>query len=242
MNINVAQWIGKRGEQEDAYAYRHYPEGSLAVVCDGMGGHDCGNLAAKTAANAFVEAFDKVEGDTVAARLRAALDKANDEVAAFFQKRSSYGGTTLLAVFCGGGVMWWVSVGDSPLLLWRFGRLMRKNEDHSMRAIYGDFVRSGAMKFEEAMAHGHSLRSAVTGEKIPLVNAPITPEPLLPGDRIILASDGVDELLLPEPMATETRQLLDTRGGNLAAEIVDACKNLEDPNADNVTVITMDFE
>ena len=98
------------------------------------------------------------------------------------------------------------------------------------------------MKFEEAMAHGHSLRSAVTGENIPLVNAPATPFPLLPGDRIILASDGVDELLLPEPMAPETRRVLDTRGGNLAAEIVDACKELNDENADNATVITMDWD
>ena len=135
MKLNVAQWIGKRGEQEDAYAYRHYPEGTLAVVCDGMGGHDCGSLAASTAANTFVEVFDKVEGDTIADKLRAALDKANEAVAELFKKRSSYGGTTLLAVYCGGGVLWWVSVGDSPLLLWRFGRLMRKNEDHSMLAI-----------------------------------------------------------------------------------------------------------
>lgn len=246
MNINVAQWIGKRGDQEDAYAHRHYPEGTLAVVCDGMGGHDCGSLAASTAANAFVEAFDTVEGDTIPARLRAALDKANDAVGELFKKRTSYGGTTLLAVYFGGGVMWWVSVGDSPLLIWRFGRLMRKNDDHSMRSIYGSYVSSGVMGLEEAMSQGHSLRSAVTGEKIPIVNNPATPEPLLPGDRIILASDGVDELLLPDLMLPEvrpeTRQLLDARDGNLAAGIVEACKALELPTADNVTVLTLDWQ
>ena len=246
MNINIAQWIGKRGEQEDAYAYRHYPEGCLAVVCDGMGGHDCGSLAAATAAEAFIEAFDDVQGESLSARLRGALDRANLAVGDLFRKRGSFGGTTLLAVYCSGGVLWWVSVGDSPLLLWRHGRLLRLNADHSMRAIYAgnrggkaygvDYVDSVTAAF------GHSLRSAVTGEHLTMVDAPPTPYPLLPGDRIILSSDGVDELLLQTPMPPTTHELLDKRGEgvNLSAEIVEACKQLNDPNADNVTVLSMD--
>lgn len=241
MNVNVAQWIGKRGTQEDAYAVRQYPEGALAVVCDGMGGHDCGDLAAATASGTFVEAFDRAAGASVAERLRIALDEANNAVGELFAKRESYGGCTLLAVFCGGGVVWWISVGDSPLLLWRHGRLVRLNADHSMRAIYGEFVKSGTMDFGEAMAHGHSLRSAVTGEKIPLVDAPPTPYPLLPGDRIVLSSDGVDDLLLQVPMRPSARAVLDKREGNLSAEIVEACRQLDDPSADNVTVLSMDW-
>lgn len=242
MKVSVAQWIGKRADQQDAYAVRHYPQGSLSVVCDGMGGHDCGYQAAETAATAFLEAFEHVEGDSVSARLRAALDKANEAVGRLFSKKSSYGGCTLLAVYACGGVVWWISVGDSPLMLWRHNRLLRLNVDHSMRSIYNEYVKSGVMDFREAMSLGHSLRSAVTGEKIPLVDSPPTPYPLLPGDRIILASDGVEQLLMPVPLPEGVQEMLNSRTGNLSAEIVEACRALNDPNADNVTVLSMDRE
>lgn len=230
-----------RGKQEDAYAVRHYPEATLAVVCDGMGGHDCGHLAADTAARTFVDAFDKASGLTVSARLRSALDAANAAVGELFRKDASYGGTTLLAAYVGGGVLWWVSVGDSPLFIWRFGRLLRPNADHSMRPIFGEMARSGVMDFEEAMAQGHSLRSAVTGERIPLIDAPSTPLPLLPGDRILLASDGADELLLPSPMRPSVRAMFNDRSSPLSAAVVESCRRLELPCADNVTVLSMDI-
>ena len=227
-------------KQEDAYAVRHYSNAALAVVCDGMGGHDCGKMAADVAARTFIEAFDKLPDGPVPARLRAALDKANDAVGELFRKSSLYGGTTLLAAYAGGGILWWISVGDSPLFIWRHGRLLRPNEDHSMRAIYDEFVKSGAMGFAEAMAQGHSLRSAVTGEKIPMIDAPVTPYPLLPGDRILLASDGVDELLLPTPLSPALKAMFNNRSNQLAAEVVAACERMELPEADNATVLSMD--
>lgn len=240
MNVSVAQWIGKRSRQEDAYAVRHYPEGSLTVVCDGMGGHDCGYLASSTAVEAFIHAFEREEG-TPAMRLRAALDAANAEVGRQFAKREMYGGTTLLAVFVGGGVVWWVSVGDSILALWRRGRLIRLNADHSMRSVYSELIKNGAVSASEAMGLGHSLRSAVTGEPMPLVDAPPTPYPLLPGDRVISATDGADDLLLITPVPMSLRNMLDKRGDNLSAALVEACREIDNPCADNVTVLSMDW-
>lgn len=210
------------------------------MVCDGMGGHDCGALASKTAVKAFVAAFEKSQG-SVAERLRSALDAANHEVGQEFARRSLYGGTTLLAAYVGGGVVWWVSVGDSLLMLWRHGRLIRLNADHSMRAVYMDFAKSGAMDMEEVLARGHALRSAVTGGKLTLVDAPPTPYPLLPGDRIIVSSDGADGLLLPTPVSPELRRVLDSREGDLSVSLVAACEGLNNPYADNVTVLTMDW-
>ncbi len=241
MKFQVAQWIGKRAEMEDSYALRHFPDGSLAVVCDGMGGHDCGLQAAQIAARSFVKAFEQMADVTTAQRMRDALELANQSVGNYFRKRGMYGGCTLLAVYISSGVLWWVSVGDSLLLIWRHGRLMRLNADHSMRSIYEEFVRAGTMSFDEAMAQGHSLRSAVTGEKIPLVDSPPTPYLLLPGDRIVLASDGVDELLLPTPLSKSAHVILDSQSDNLSAEIVEGCRALDRDDADNVTVLSVDF-
>lgn len=240
MDANVAQWIGMRDSQQDAYAVKHYPQGTLAVVCDGMGGHENGGKAARVAADAFVEAFGASVSTPVRERMQMALEAANKAVGAIY-KEEQYGGTTLTATYVGGGVVWWVSVGDSPLFMWRRKRLLRLNADHSMRSIYEEFVRSGTMTHTEAMLKGHMLRAAVTGDHLEMVDVSMTPWPLLPGDRLILATDGADALLLPAHLAAETRAMLDAREGSLAADIVAACRALQDEYADNVTVVTLDF-
>lgn len=244
INVNavIAQWIGKREHQEDSYLVRHYPAGTLAVLCDGMGGHQFGALASSTAAKEFVDAFEGDSESPVSQRLLNALEAANAAVRAAFSEVGAYGGTTLVAAYIGGGVLWWVSVGDSPLYLWRHHRLIRLNEDHSMRAVYMQYVQSGCLTFEEAVMRGHALRSAVTGEAISMIDSSVTPYPLLPGDRIILTSDGTDDLLYTSVLADDVKALLDERSGNLAVRITEACRLLENPYADNVTVVSMDWD
>ncbi len=241
MNAHVAQWIGRRERQEDAYALRYFPSGLLALVCDGMGGHHLGQMASSTAAAAFVEAFAATDEELgPPGRLRLALEAANAAVRNAFNERHSYGGTTLLAVFASPTSLWWVSVGDSPLFLWRNSRLSQLNEDHSMRPVYEAFVASGCLSHKDALDQGHMLRSAVTGDELALVDLHSAPYPLLPGDRLVLASDGSDALLQPCCLAESTRALFSQRGDSLAARLVEACRALGDPQADNVTIISFD--
>lgn len=240
MVARVAQWIGTRERQEDAYMIRHFPGGTLAVVCDGMGGHLYGDIAARTAAVAFVHSFSRQKDCPLSSRLQNALYDSNDAVRHELGKRAAYGGTTLLAAFCGSGVLWWVSVGDSPLFVWRRKTLNRLNEDHSMRSVYDDLIRNGVTTLRDARVHANMLRSAVTGAPLTLVDAPPTPYPLLPGDRIILGSDGMDDLLLERPLKHSVVSLLEDREGNLAAAIVEACRTLGDGISDNTTVVSLD--
>ncbi len=242
MNAHVAQWLGRRERQEDAYAVRHFPSGLLAVVCDGMGGHHLGDLAAKTAAATFMDAFAAAGEEMVpAARLRHALASANDAVRAAFTERDSFGGTTLLAAFVTPVALWWVSVGDSLLLLWRHQRLQRLNEDHSMRPVFEKLATSGCLSHRDAMAQGHRLRSAVTGDELTLVDLRTAPYPLLPGDRLVLATDGADNLLQPFCLVESTRALLAERSDSLAACLVEACRAMNEPTADNTTIISVDL-
>lgn len=244
MDAHAAQWIGHRLRQEDAYGVRHFPEGSLVVVCDGMGGHNLGAEAARTAVAAYVENFaDSAaapQPDSVMKRMLDALDAANAAVGQLYEGTGAYGGTTLLAAYASHGVLRWVSVGDSCLYLWRRDALRRLNEDHSMRAVYEKFVCPGGMTRQEALAGGHVLRSAVTGEEIPMVDAHEKPFPLLPGDRIILSTDGVETLTEQGVLPVSLRRILSVRGGSLAAELVEACRTAAEEDADNVTVVTLD--
>lgn len=241
MNAYVAQWIGTRAHQEDAYLVRHFPTGTLAVVCDGMGGHQCGDVAAAAAVQAFVEDFAGANDLPVRERLLRALDAANKAVGRIFSQKGedAYGGCTLLGVFIGGGVLRWVSVGDSPLMLWRRGHLLFLNEEHSMRSLYRQY---GQFNAEEETL-GHVLRSAVTGETIPLVDAPQMPFPLIPGDRIILASDGVEHVLRPGMAPAAVKLVMQPSDShNPATALVEACRAAADSSADNVTVVTLDVE
>ncbi len=240
MIAGASQWIGSRQKQEDVYRLRFFPEGGLALVCDGMGGHRDGAMAAAVAAETFTENFAESDIASVTERLLESLDAANDAVAELFAGSSHGGGTTLLAVFVGSGILRWVSVGDSALLLWRHGRLIRLNEDHSMRGLLQRYLPSG----EEASRSGaaHMLRSAVMGDDIELVDAPPTPFPLLPGDRLILCSDGADAVLVPGVPRGELAELLDNHDvQNPAAALVELCRRSADAApADNTTIVVLD--
>lgn len=242
MNATAAQWIGCRDHQEDAYGVKHFPGGTLAIVCDGMGGHCCGDLAAKTAAAAFAGVFAAPPSDQeeVPERLHAALMAANEAVGRIFAGGTQYGGTTLTALYASGSLLWWVSVGDSPLMLWRGNHLQRLNADHSMRAVYEEFAHQGAISFKDAMSQGHMLRSALTGEEIPMVDLSRRAHILLPGDRLVLASDGVEHLLFTPLLSTEAKLALSSPFTQAAAAVVEACRAIGDPYADNATVVLLE--
>ena len=235
MDVHAAQWIGKRERMEDAYAVSHFPEGTLAVVCDGMGGHCRGDEAARAAANAFCTAFAQLPGLPAQRRLRVALDEANEAVGALYLQTGTFGGTTLLAAFASHGLLHHVSVGDCALFVWRGGTLRRLNEDHSMRALYKGYGPACAIP------DSHCLRSALTGEPPQLVDAP-QGFPLLPHDRIIMSSDGTEALLFDSPLPTGLATILSDRAVPLAPAIVQACERLQDEYADNVTVLTLDVD
>lgn len=171
----------------------------LMVLADGMGGHRGGAEASRLAVAAGVETFRRTPGG-VAARLRAALDEANEAIGLRAAEQRRYAGMGCTLVACavtGDGAAHWISVGDSPL--WRLraggGALDRLNADHSMRPVLEGLVRTGRVAADEIDEGAfHQLRSAVTGEEMPLVDEGADPVRLDVGDRLVLASDGLETL------------------------------------------------
>lgn len=240
MDAFVAQTIGKRDNQEDSYGVKHFPMGTLAIVCDGMGGHSLGDRASRVAVDHFIDGFEIKEGVTLRESLLAALMHANICVGDIFDGIEEMGGCTLLAAYVTKVSVTWISVGDSPLFLWRGNRLIRLNADHSMRSLFSDLTLPGN-SFSDVAKRGHMLRSAVTGAEITLIDMPNTPYPLLPRDRVILASDGIEDLLYHNCLSFELIQLLNNRQHNLAVNLVEASVALDAPYADNCTVISLDL-
>ncbi len=237
---------GRRENQEDYYAFAdaspagQEPLSSLVLaVGDGLGAHAGGSVASYIAVNAFVRAFQ--ENDIAPSwRLRLALDAANDTLAFLAQKLpiiSTPMGTTLVAAIVSPAHLHWISVGDSPLFLYRSGKLERLNEDHSLTPLIEQRVRIGEMTQAEADHHPdrHTLQSALLGQDIQLIDSPTEAFPLESGDLIIAASDGIFTLehhQLEEMLAFGRH----TTADKIADAILFAIRRINHDRQDNATV------
>lgn len=237
---------GRRENQEDYYAFADASSADrpplsslLLAVGDGLGAHSGGSVASYIAVNAFVRAFQ--ENDIAPSwRLRLALDAANDTLGYLAQKLpvvSTPMGTTLVAAIVSPEHLYWISVGDSPLFLYRSGKLERLNEDHSLTPLIEQRVRIGEMSQDEADHHPdrHTLQSALLGQDIHLIDSPQDPLPLESGDLIIAASDGIFTLehhQLEEMLAFGRH----TTADKIADAILFAIRRVNHERQDNATV------
>jgi PPM family protein phosphatase len=237
------QWIGSRHAQEDYYAFTFIDDegddaGILLILADGMGGHEAGERASMIAVENFLDAFHQYQGPP-ASRLRAALDRANDAIrdAVTVDQRLQTMGTTLVAVAVQGDKAIWISLGDSPLFLFRNGMLQRLNADHSLAALLQAKVDAGMMSLREAATHPdrNVLQAALIGEDLNLIDQPELPFPLRAGDVLVAASDGI--LTLKQIQISVTISVVhDRTAGDIADSLLHAIKTAAENGQDNTTV------
>jgi protein phosphatase len=189
LNEDAIQVVRPAGATELAH------QGILAVVCDGMGGHEAGEIASRLAIEAFVRCAASVDGDP-AAHLVRCVEAANLAVYEAAQKQSRLAGmgTTCTGLLVRGGAAYCAHVGDSRCYLVRDRDLFVMTEDHS--AVM-DLVRKGVLTLAEARHHpdknvisralGSQRRVAVSSWPQPLV--------LRPGDRFLICSDGLSDMV-----------------------------------------------
>ncbi|WP_322487865.1 PP2C family serine/threonine-protein phosphatase [Chloroflexus sp.] len=209
---------GKRREiNQDAYGSAEVGQGTLLVVCDGMGGHLAGEVASKLAVETIIATFQP--GDDPAAGLRHAFITANQRV--YDEGRGSMG-TTAVAAFFWHNTLYVANVGDSRAYLVREGQIRQITHDHS---LIGDQVAAGLLTAEEARSS--NIRNIITRAigHLGHVEVDLFREPLLPGDTMVLSTDGMHGLLTDDeiaaiasmhPLDVATRRLVDeanARGG-----------------------------
>jgi len=178
--------------------------------------------------------------------LLASLHAANAEIAKQTAANPALTGmgTTFVAVsFNSTGArssLEWVSVGDSPLYLYRGGEIALLNEDHSLAPALDLLAAEGTITAESARndPRRHMLRSAVTGEELEMIDLSRKPLILQPGDVIVLASDGIHTLSEAE-VARVVTAYGDDGCEAIANALVRSIENLRVPHQDNATIMVI---
>ena len=233
--------LGARETQEDYSLFLEGPSGAqlLAVLADGMGGHTGGEVASKLAVDAFVATFHAYPSVSVPVKLGAALQEANNKLASRIKNAPALAdmGCTIVGLFIDAAGLQWISVGDSPLFLYRNKRVTRLNADHSMAPVIEESRRKGRITNEEAISHPNRnvLRSALMGESLAMIDTSNVPTPLCKGDIVILASDGLLSLSESEIAAVVIKHP-EATAENLAQTLIAAVQSKKKPRQDNATV------
>ncbi len=244
IDCSGTEFLGDREGQEDYFLAEvaKNGDGVLAILADGMGGHASGEVASQKAVEVFNKTFNEYPADSINAKLGAALQQANSEIANAINGDHSLDGMgcTLVGLHVGSDGLRWISVGDSPLFLFRGGKLMQINADHSMAPVIEESLRKGKISKEEAVNHPHrnALRSAVMGGELTLIDTPSIPVGLLSGDILILASDGIMTLSMPE-IQSVVKAAQARSAKELCASLIDSVKAKRRPRQDNTTAIVI---
>jgi protein phosphatase len=224
-----------RNNNEDSLLVGEGRDETLFVVADGIGGFEAGEVASSIT-------IDVLKDIVPVGSLEDAIREANRRIlaAAKSDERLSGMGTTVVALRFGGTESEPAAeishVGDSRAYLLRDGELKPITEDHSLVA---ELVRSGDLTRDEASEHPQkNLITRALGAEVE-VEVDTTVLPIRSGDRFILCSDGLSDMI------PETRMLdlltFSPEGPEKAAQTLVSAA-LEAGGTDNVTVVVVDVK
>jgi protein phosphatase len=242
-----AQHIGSRSYQQDFFGFADPEEesflahaGFLAVLCDGMGGMQHGDVASQTAVRTVLDAYaQKVPEETIPEALERSVRAANErviEAAADLGLKDGVG-TTLVAAVVHDASLYYFSVGDSGLFHIRDGQFQMVNRPHVFSNLLDQAAAMG--KISRAEAEQHPERDSLTS----FIGIPVLEEvdrnteawPMGEGDTILLASDGLFKTLEPVDIVNSLRG----HPQSWPTALVERTLAQEHPGQDNVTVLSV---
>jgi len=224
----------------------------LAVVADGVGGHQAGEIAAEIAVDTVDRIISESDPEEPAWILKKALLEANHSITSRAEKELDKEGmgSTITCALVIDSSLYIASMGDSRIYLIRDGQIRQLTMDHTW---VQEAIDSGVIQIDEARNHPrrHLIRSFLGSSD------PIQPDlrlflsnretdeqaeanqglPLIPQDLVLLCTDGLTDLVTDEEIFKEIERQSDQRQaleelGQLA---------MERGGYDNITAVLLQF-
>ena len=233
MDISISYYtaVGRRQNNEDALRVMEDGNSLLAMVADGLGGHDAGEIASALAV-ASMERQLRGQGPDEDALVDAICQASTDIYEA--RQPAQIMRTTMAALWLGEGSAVAANVGDSRIYQFRDGRIIYQSMDHSvaqMAVLVGELAREDIRRSRDR----NKLIRVLGDENEPKVDSRLLN--VEPGDRFLLCSDG-----FWEPV-TEERMLQTMSGCETAqqwlAQMRLIVEQTDNPLQDNHTAIAL---
>ncbi len=256
--FQAASHEGLRGKQnEDRYAVTPFLTGEsrdipsvLAVVCDGIGGHRAGEVAAEMGVSIISEGITEADPNHPQQAMAQAIIQASDAIYSASQAdlgRSGMGATCACA-WAIDDHLYTANLGDSRIYLLRANHLLQLSTDHTWLQEAFD---AGLIKTKNVIDHpnAHVIRRYLGSPKPPepdfrmwvfeeeraedaLANQGLQLEP---GDMLLLCSDGLTDLVSD----AEIQKVLQNSSLEDSPEILIDMAN-ERGGHDNITVVVLE--
>ncbi|HEX6299758.1 MAG TPA: Stp1/IreP family PP2C-type Ser/Thr phosphatase [Acidimicrobiia bacterium] len=197
----------------------------LAIVADGMGGHVAGEVASRIAINAAASS-DLGPTDRVAAGNRAIREEVSRDPGLEGM------GTTMTLLKVEDTTATIAHIGDSRAYLLRDGELRQVTEDHTVAAEY---VAQGQLSPEEAASHPQRHMLLRTLGLTRFVNVDEVEVEIAAGDRILLCSDGLTEMVKDQAIG---KILGDGSPDEVVWNLVETANDAG--GVDNITVVVVE--
>lgn len=244
LNIGKCTLLGNyRENNEDAIDVKQFPEFTLCLVADGMGGQAAGEIASKRAIEVIPRELKKnlqvsSNHDEFKKILRRSVTQANEEImamGALDRDLRNMGTTVVVALWRKGNDMFITGVGDSRAYLIRGHKIEQLTVDHSLAQA---LVEAKTISPEEAREHRFrnvlwkylGTREVGEGPEVKVV-------PMQLGDRFLLCTDGLSGVVSDDKLLSFIREQADVQKcadglGQLA---------LDSGSRDNVSCVVVEF-
>ncbi len=245
-DIGISSIIGTRKVQQDTVFGFSGKNGSIGIVCDGMGGLARGEIASRIAVQSLVDAwFECTDNADVPEFLKQAAIQADNKV--FFQTdeygRSIQTGTTVAAVIVKDKKLYWLSVGDSKIYIIRGTEIMLLNIEHNYRLELNLLLRQGKLTKEEYKAKEYqadALISYLGMGNVCLMDINQEAFFLEDGDIVLVSSDGLSRSMQERDILKIVRK----NGKNMqnaANALTASLKNRKKQDNTSVVILRFDF-
>ena len=239
----VHQHIGARKDQQDSYGVSdlnaYATNGVLAVVADGMGGLANGAAVSSTLVHTLLNYYRQTTGrESVADMMLDMVTQSNDQINRMLQG-ADRSGSTLVSAVVREGKLYFLTVGDSRIYLYRGGKLLQLNREH----IYQEELALKAINHIVPLQQvtgdrqAHALTSYLGIGRLTHIDRNYEGIKLEPGDRLLLASDGVFGTLSQADMEAALQGSIGEATDVIGEKILQAAM----PYQDNNTALVLEY-